>query len=104
MTNSPLDAFGPDKSDLYGLLVRSCTNYIIGFVLLLLATDGSFDIGISHVMCWSIWIWAAVLILQDHLSGIVSSSTFTFREEMRNVKEAMEENNAKRKEDQNEGR
>ncbi|WZY92179.1 hypothetical protein YC2023_064508 [Brassica napus] len=34
-------------------------------VTLLLATDGSFDIGISHVMCWSIWIWAAVLILQS---------------------------------------
>ncbi|CAF2095032.1 unnamed protein product [Brassica napus] len=64
-TNSPLDIYGPDKSDLYGLLVKSCTNYIIGSVTLLLATDGSFDIGISHVMCWSIWIWAAVLILQS---------------------------------------
>ena len=31
-TNSPLDIYGPDKSDLYGLLVRSCTNYIIGSV------------------------------------------------------------------------
>ncbi|KAL0666535.1 hypothetical protein Bca4012_029239 [Brassica carinata] len=90
---------------------------------LLLATDGSIDIGISHVMSWSIWIWAAVLILQSSEDACLAEGALVFavspllkmitilifsqslrREEMRNLKEAMEEYKAKRKEDRNKGR
>ncbi|KAF2567175.1 hypothetical protein F2Q68_00024277 [Brassica cretica] len=45
---------------------------------LLLATDGSIDIGISHVMSWSIWIWAAVLILQSSEDACLAEGALVF--------------------------